>query len=488
MNLWAKSLRQLVIFTAALFFFSCEDESSFIGFPNPNEKFKVSFVQLDLPSSVFTLDSVATDNVATMVSNAPYNAVGSYNDPLLGLMKTESYLQMAPSTTTKLEANAVFDSLTIQLRLNFYNYGFNGDNQFKFNVHEITGEALDLDTLERRYYFNSTIAYSTDPLAEVSVSVNKEQLDTLRQDTVLISGRLADQFGLRLFNLALNDPDATFSDRQLFTQEIKGLVITPTETNGIIGFNPLSLLSKVVLHYHRLNDKNETDTLQRNFVFSNAPFGLNPNFTNYSTDRSATEFAPITQPYQGYAPTSGLRAIQNGSPLVTKIDLSEFYNFADEDSVKNIIINDAELVIENVQSSDGLAPHNSLMLLVMNNNNDRLARISTTMNEALQEYFIRQEEGSSYYYVGAERASSPATLSYNSDEKKYSVFIDSFVQSLFRGAFKEDESLNENRIIYLAVFPASPILSGTVNRTVFNAGDVKLRINYTQPAAVAKNN
>lgn len=486
MNLWAKSLGRFASFAAALFFLSCEDEAGLIGLPPPNDKFTVSYVELDLPSSVFAVDSIVTDNVATTVNNAPNNAVGLYNDPVLGTMRAESYLQLAPSPTTKLESNAVFDSLTVQLRLNFYNYGFPSFSQLKFNIHEITGEAITLDTLKKRYYFNSSVAYSAEPIGEFKITVNKEKLDTLKQDTVLLSGRLSNEFGQRIFNLALNDPNSTFSDRSLFVEAIKGLAITPSEGNGVLGFNPTSALSKVVLHYHRLNDKNEVDTLQRNFVFSNAPYGLNPNFTNFTADRSASEFAPITQPYQSYAPPSGLRAIQNGSPLVTKIDLSKFYEFAEQDSVKNITINSAEIVINDVQSVTGISPHSSFSLILMNNSNDRLTSVSTDNTSVLRNYYISIQ--GNRYYVGSEISSSPATLAYDSENKRFSGFMGSFFQSLFRYKENNDGSLKENRIKYLALFPASPLISATVNRTVFNGSNVKLRIHYTQPAPVANNN
>lgn len=486
MNLWAKSLGRFVAFATALFFLSCEDESGFIGLPPPNKKFTVSYFELDLPSSVFSVDSIVTDNVSTTVNNSPNNVVGSYNDPVLGTMRAESYLQLAPVLTTKLESNAVFDSLTIQLRLNFYNYGFMGNNLMRFNVHEITGQALSLDTLKTRYYFNSTVDYAAETIGEIKVSVNKEKLDTLKQDTVLLSGRLANEFGLQLFNLALNDPNSTFSKRELFVQAIKGLAITPVGSNGILGFNPGAALSKIVLHYHRLNDKNEIDTLQRNFVFNNAQFALNPNFTNYTADRSATELSAITQPYQSYAPPSGLRAIQNGSPLATKIDLSQFYQFAEQDSVKNIIINSAELIISDVQSPGGLQPHNSLSLILMNNEDDRLMRLTNDRTAVLRNYYISGQ--GNRYYVGSENSSGPATLTYIPDDKKFSGSLNSFFQSLFRNKQNNDGSVNENRITYLALFPASPLISGTVNRTVFNGNNVKLRINYTQPAPVANNN
>jgi hypothetical protein len=485
MNLWAKSLGRLVLFTAALFFFSCEDEASFLGFKNSNKKFDVNYVELELASSVLRIDSVLTDNAATSSNLGPFNSVGLFNDPLMGSLRAETYLQMAPANTTKIESNAVYDSLTIQLRLNFYSYGFTGEELMKFNIHEITGDVL-VDSLEKRYYYNSSIAYNPDPIGNASIIVNKARLDTLSQDTVLITGRMNSTFGMRIFNLALNDPDSKFSDRDQFTQQIKGLVVAPATSNGLLGFNALSSLSKVVLHYHRLNDENKIDTLQRSFVFSNAPLGFNPNFTNYQSDRSGTSFSSLLDPYKSFQPTSGLRVIQSNAPIITKIDLTKFYEFAESDSVENIIINSAELTIGDVRVQEGLEPHSKVVMVIMNNEDEFFTLNNSVTAQYLAPY--HKFDKGRRYYVSIDEALAEATLDYNKDNAELSGFIDSFVQSVFRNMKNKSGTVNKNRVTYLGLYPYSPTIYGAVNRTVFNANSVKLKINYTQPAPVVNNN
>src|SRR5688572_20200223 len=102
MNLWAKSLGRLVLFASALFFFSCEDESSFLGFKNPNEKFNVARIDLDVPSSVLSIDSVVTDYSGTLSNSVPFHAVGEIIDPVMGRLRAETYLQYRPTETVKL--------------------------------------------------------------------------------------------------------------------------------------------------------------------------------------------------------------------------------------------------------------------------------------------------------------------------------------------------------------------------------------------------
>lgn len=483
MNLWAKSFGRFAILAVALFFFSCEDETSFLGFRNPNKKFDVSYLEIDIPTSVLSIDSVVTDNYGTILNGSPFNAVGAYSDPLTGTLRAETYLQLSPSSTTKLEENAEFDSLTIQLRLNFYSYGFMGQQQMQFNLHEITGEVLSLDTLKKRYYSNSAVQYNTSPVGQASIFVNKASLDTVKRDTVLlIKGKLDEAYGRRLFDLALTDPGFTFSDRNLFIQEIKGLVITPTENSGILGFNPVHSSSKIVLHYHRLNEQNETDTLERSFVFNKAEF--NPNFTNYSTDRTATELASITQSYQPVQPGSGMRAVQNGSPLITKLDLTRFYDFAD--TLENILVNSAELVISNVASPEGMEAHRSLMLVMMNNDDNLFTLYNNETAGSFGNYYLYPQ--GRRFYVHADATTSQATLNYNPEEDEISGFITLFAQSLFRNKNDKQGNISDSRIKYLALFPLDPFIAGSVHRTVFNASNIKLRINYTMPAAVSNNN
>ena len=167
MNLWVKSLRQLCVIAAALFFFSCENENSFLGYPTDpkNQRFDVSYVEIPLKSSMVLVDSLVTDNKAsTGVVN-----VGGYFDPVFGRVTTTPYLNILPVPAAVIPATATYDSVTVQFRFNYYSYGFTGDRTITFNVHQLT------DTLSRTasvlYDFNDAFPYNPDPMASLSVSV-----------------------------------------------------------------------------------------------------------------------------------------------------------------------------------------------------------------------------------------------------------------------------------------------------------------------------
>ena len=492
MNLWAKSLGRLAMLAVALFFFSCEDDNSLLGFKNPRPKFNVSYIEIPLESSVLLIDSIITDTygVGDGTSSA-YHNVGEYDDAILGNIRAETYLQLAPASPSKLEDLSVYDSLTFQVRSNFTSYGFNGEQEMSFNVHEITGEALDLDSTRNRYYYNSSVQYNPQPIGQARIvvhsdSLKKELTKTSGFDTLLIRGRLSDDYGMTLFNLALSDLGSKFSDRNLFVQEVKGLVVTPTQSNGMLGFNPLTSLSKVILHYHTQDGAGVVKTLEKAFVFNNAV--LNPNFTNYRANRSATELAGITQPYQSFKPGSGLRAVQNGSPAITKLDLSKFYEFAD--TVENLVINSAQIIIDDVQPSLETPPIRTLALKIMNNQNDQFTNVNVAADrDAITNYgigsgFINLLPSGRHFYINADGSATQGVnnIFYDEDNEQYIGHLTLFTQSLFKNK-NDADGINETRITFLGLTALNPGASTSIDRTVFNANNVKLRIYYTRPTA-----
>ena len=125
MNLWVKTLRQLTIVSVALFFFSCEDESGLLGFKNPNKKFHVGYVDIPLNvSSVFGIDSLQTDLRPQLEAGQTRIVdgllIGQYTDTELGKVNAQSFLTLYPTANTVLDNTAVYDSVTVEFRLNFY--------------------------------------------------------------------------------------------------------------------------------------------------------------------------------------------------------------------------------------------------------------------------------------------------------------------------------------------------------------------------------
>ena len=471
----------------ALFFFSCEDETSLLGFKNPNSKFHVGYVDIPLNvSSVFVTDTIITD-LRPLVVNGQTNfvdglLVGQYQDPQFGTINARSFLTVYPSSSTALQTGAVFDSITVQFRLNFYYYGFSGQKEQRFFVHEITGDTLSLFN-GNRYYANSAAPqYSPDPLGEAVASVNTVSFDTLAglttgQDTVYATGRLTDEYGLRVFD-AIKAGFTTTGSSKIFKSQIKGLALIPGSEPGVVGMNVLNnfgQLSRVIVHYHTINDAGAVaDTLSRTLGFEFA------SFTKIEADRTGTELAAM-QPYESVELLSGQRYIQSGSPVATKLDLKPFYNFAD--TVDNVVINSAQLVISDVTAPEGKKPHGSLQLRLMNNNSDLFLNNRISADRELATRYLVLSSTSDYYFFAATDGGNTATLSYNDEDDMFSGFVTLFAQSLFANK-KDADGINENRLKYLALYPSNPTMSRSVSQTLFNKDNVSLRIFYTRANTV----
>jgi hypothetical protein len=468
MNLWVKRTGQFLM--AALFLISCEEDSYLLGFPNKNKKFNVRYQEFILPSTVVLIDSLITDNHDIELINR--FLVGQYQDPSFGTVRTESYTQLEPSSTAKLATGATYDSVTLQLKLDYYSYGAEGISNEKFTVHEIIEDSL---SFYQRYYYNSSIGYNPTPLAQVSFKVNYDSLQkgSASQDTILVKTKLDDDFGFKLFVLAVFDTDSALEKNEVFRSKIKGLALIPDQSNMIIGFNPTSSLTKVTLHYHTT-----TDTLQRDFLFN--PFN-NTSFIKISTNRTG-DLAGITQPYEGFAPPSGSRYLQNGSPVITKFDISEYYDFIrgqidGKDSLEKIAINSAELVIESVETPpDGMPPPSTLIVRIMKGDDLFMNNVLDEDSVAMSGFYLARD--GKYFLAGSDLPSSPAqatTLTYDSDKKIYKGFVTLFMQNLF------DQKSDETDVLYLGIVPSSPTPGKTLSRAVFDANSVKLKISYTAP-------
>jgi len=471
MNLWAKRTGQFLL--AALFLMSCEDDTFLLGFKNQNQKFKVRYQEFTLPSSVVLIDTLITDN-------HDYNAVtrllvGEYQDAQFGTVRSEAYSQYFPSVPTKIQDGSVYDSVTVQLRLDLYSYGFTGISQQKINVHELS----DTLSVYQRYYSNvyNSVQYQPVSLGEKSFEIDYDDIQKSKAlgEAMYVNIKLDDEFGYRLFFRSLTDMDST--EVVNFKKTYKGLAFIPTQSNMLIGYSAYSTDSKIIVHYHT----STADSLERAFYFN----PLNSLSLNKITVARTGDLASVTQSYEAYEPASGKRYIQSGSYVATRVDLSEFYDFITDptDSLKNIVINSAEISIESIEnSSDETPPPPSLALRVMTKSpENRDVFSNTALDEdsiALAGYYLANE--GKYYLTAGDILSStpqPTTLSYSSTKNNYSGFMTLFIQNLIdRKSFE--------KVRYLGIIPQGGVEwvpEKGVDRVIFGQDKIKLKIYYTSP-------
>lgn len=480
MNLWAKRLGQLAVLAVALFFFSCTDESSLLGLKNPAPKFKVSYVEIPLGSSVMLIDSLRTSNLYSSVEPNRLLA-GSYVDDQLGEITASFFTQYFTTNTSKtlLKESAIFDSVSVQLSFDYYTYGSRKNTSQRLSVYEVNKE-LKRDSLS--YYFNrSNTSVNPVALGSKTFSVNpanfKKYLQQKKDTTLSVIVPLDFAFGKKIFDTALRyrssatEQDSLFVRLADFVKEFKGIAVRPESADKVVGFTPAK--SRIILHYHDAT----ADSLQLSLSF----FGL-AGYSRIESNRSATELSSLTQYHQDFTPNSNLRYIQSGTGITTKIDFTNLYNFIDADTNKNVIINSSELLIKNSVASDVFEPINVLSLRWLKNNN-RLRRLADEkLNNAqfkadkilLESYRRRLAPVFDLVTIVDDTSQGAFALRKDDDSGAYSGFFTFFTQELF---YKN----NKTRQPYWILYPVDPPFGKSLNRIVFNGNDLVLKIYYTRP-------
>ena len=492
MNLWVKRVGQLAMLAVALFFLQCEEETSVLGYKNPNSKFKVSYVEIPIESSVFLRDSLRTTNFT--YSGEPNRfMVGKYFDETFGDITAASFTQYFIDTKTfkNLGSTAVYDSVSLELHFDLYHYGATALTPQTISIYELDEE---LKTDSAKVYSNDSSVPRSLNIGSKTFTVNTAKFDEFAgsadtKDTVItIKFPLDANFGNRIFNSAVklrdatSEADSTFIHFSEFIKEFKGIAIEGETADKIIGFSPVSPASRIVVHYH------ENDTVRRalNMTFSGVI-----GFNQIKANRTGTVLEPVKQHYQTVLQDDNNRYIQSGIGILTKLDFSKFYEFTD--TVPYILINSAELSIESVQAST-YAPPASLSLRVLKDNNRMKVYVAKNEQDA-QDYLSYQ--GLLRYDVGFQ--SSPAivdsdsvfyatdksnVLNYSSKDNSYKMLMTLFTQRL------TVPSENVTKFKYFVLHPAAqnPSISPaaqsglkSVNRVIFPKDKIKLKIYYTKP-------
>jgi len=484
MNLWVRTiLRQLTVLAVALFFFSCEDESSILGFKNPNKKFKVNYVDIPLASDVFLLDSLRTSNFNQPQGETNRLLVGEYTDDQFGTVRAAAFTQFftANSAKTLLKETAAFDSVSIQLRFDLYTYGSLSTAPQTISIHEVEKELM-IDSLG--YYFNkSNTPYDPTPLGTKTFAYAPDHFRDYLTDnldtTITVHMPLDHSFGQRIFDSALKyrnantAADSTFVRIREFVKEFKGIAIVPDNADKIFGFNPSASATRITLHYHDA----ENDSLQLNLNFSGV-VGYNA----IDADYSGTALAGLTQFSKPIAPDNNLRHIQSGTGVLTRLDFSKFYEFADADSNATMIVNSAELHLGAPEPSSVYDPINAFSLRAIKNE----GYLKRLPNKNLNPAQYLADSLSIGLYAGqltlAGNTFSPAAhdgnvflITKDGSNDYYNGFFTLFAQQLF----KRDQ--NKERFRYFALYPETPQPGKAVNRIVFQEQNIMLRVFYTRP-------
>jgi hypothetical protein len=483
MSLWVKRTGQL--FLAALFLMACEDEASLLGFKNPVKKFDVRFVELPVASSVIWVDSLRTSNYY-FAGESNSLLVGSYNDPQLGAVTCAFNSQYFTGTTVKIDQTSAFDSASIELAFDFYSYGSADATNQEIAVYDLTRE-LKQDSLG--YYFNKTSVTLGNLIGSKIFSFDPElfqfYLESGKDTTITVKIPLTYNFGLRIFDAALDYATATTAEDSLFVRysefvkEFNGVSVRSVNGDKVVGFNVSSPGSRLVLHYHDF----EEDSLN---LF--LPLAGTVSFNEVSSDKTGSEVESLNQYYTDFLPASDLRFVQSGVGIFTKLDFTSYLNFLDTLSFPNVVINSAELRIPQIEENPDLVQPNALYLRVLEPNN-RLRIFNNEDNAASREAdldIIRQYNNvnrtldtdvfvvnnDSVFTVFSD-AGSYMNIGYVGSTKSYRGYLTLFAQEL---AIAEPD---KPRFKYYMLYPRNA--AKTVSRVAFHKDNIKLRIYYTLP-------
>jgi hypothetical protein len=490
MNLWARTAGQLTVLAVALFFFSCEDETSILGFKKPS-KFRVNYVDIPLGSDVLLLDSLRTSNFSS-TGETNRLLVGRYTDDQFGEVSSTAITQFFTTngSRTLLKEGAQFDSVSIELRFDFYNYGSRAPSIQTISVHEVEKELI-IDSLN--YYFNkSHTPYNPTPLGTKSFAIAPATFDELIEenasDTVTINFPLNYDFGKRIFDSAVRNRDAvtsldtTFANVRPFVKEFKGIAIVPQTADKLFGINPMTTETRIILHYHDAT----TDSLRLNLSF----IGL-INYNEIIANRGSTELAGLTQYSQPFDP-GNMRYVQSGTGVTTRLDFLKFYEFVDADSNALMIVNSAELFLGTPEASSVLAPINTLSIRALKGEGFLKRVVDPNINKAqhladsasVTQYagqlgvvgdFLARQGVSRGMFTPLGADGNVFTISRTGDNPYYSGFFTKFAQEVFR----KDPS--KERFRYFALYPEDPQIGKSVNRLIFNKDNIKLRVYYSRP-------
>jgi Domain of unknown function (DUF4270) len=409
------------------------------------------------------MDSLRTTNITGETLRV---LAGNYNDPVFGTAQSQAYMQFGPtSLTTVLPTTAIYDSVVLQLRYDFYSYGSQGETPQTYAVHEI------LDTLftTKNYYSNSTVSLSRSPLGSATVNVNQEffksEFDDSNADSVLtLRVKLSNGFGQRLYD-AIDVEDENYTNFEQFKNIFKGLAVLPTNCDKVTGFNLTDLNSVLTLYYH--------DGDQKKTVLFSLAKGVT--FSQITPNRASTELSGLDQYYTEF--NSGFNGyVQAGTSVVTKLDFSKFYEYTD--TIPNLVINSAELVITDSEQSSVFYKPRSLALTLLRTNNRYKIYVEDPDNPEAPDPDYANLNGvvtlgdELKFFVSFDQGGI-LNLNYNSTDNTYIGYPTLFFQRLF--------DLKDSRYPYIALRPADPQPGKSLNRLVFPKDRIKLKLYYTRP-------
>jgi hypothetical protein len=458
MTLWDRKFG--LIIGLALFTFACEEPGEIGLNINPeNGTFVSRFFEIPLENTIVQHEDIFSDNATRIdvssqdpVSDGRF-LVGKFSNPDFGTLEATAYSAFNLSKFGFKSAGFTYDSLVMHIRVD-YLYGSNFLGNKRISVYELT-EELKLDSL---YLTKNSTPYSIDPVGEFNFDVSL--FDTTFVDTVYTT-RLSDELGMRFFDRAQTDT-MTYQNNGEFRSFFNGLALVPDENNGMVAsIHAESSSTFMRLHLHDAEDTTFFDFIVEGYIIDtiyveNDTLYKGVNITKYynsiKLDKSGSPIAGIPGYYTDFETDNELTYIQGSAGVFTKLNFNKYHEFLD--TVKNLVINRAELVVPVAPYNDYIDPSVSLSLYLTDENNGFVINETDSLKLRYQTY-------------------GRVTYSEFSNENRgeYTGDITSYIQELTSGAI--DDTF---------LFLGQPGLENsvlTVNQTAIEKDKIFLRVYYS---------
>ncbi len=209
--------------------------------------------------STVQMDSMVSSSLSTML-------VGSISDSIFGTATCESYTQFGLYSSTDIDKDEIYDSITCMLYHTGYSYGDTTQN-FNVTIHRLTEEIDEYD--DDDYFYNTTsFAYDPIPLGSIDYRPFPGRADS-------IEVRLDDSFGKALFNLIQDKDETVLDSDDHFVNYFNGLHISSTSTHAVLGFDT------------------DLDRIAINLYSHDTTDALTPNTTTFPANSSERTFNHI---------------------------------------------------------------------------------------------------------------------------------------------------------------------------------------------------
>jgi hypothetical protein len=333
-----------------------------------------------------------------------------------------------------ISSEAILDSVKMNVRVG---YIYNSSNkEVNLRVYKLAEELKDTV-----YINTSSTAISNELIVEGSFVA--DDLDSV------YSLDVSTGFANSLFELMRSD-DASIATQESFEAFFPGLAFQSTSTDNVFGIR-LDAVSNITFYYRDLDNAGNVTLLASHTM----TFGDLIHYYGLDLSRVGSPLDVVTANSTEYAPSSGMRYVQSGVGLLTKLNIAELQTFSDQNP--GIIINSAQFSIGPIQDlPEGITPPNTLLLLLTDSEN--------TIIRDGNNFRAVQQDGSSQI-----ASTSPLRLVYDSTTKTYKSSVTSFITNYYLDVFRRDE---------IFVFPQT--INNSINQFIFDPNNISIEIFYSK--------